>query len=412
MCDTLCVLTDAGSLFAKASDRPFGEAQVVEAFPRRPAAATVATQYLALPDPGAAAFLGGRPVWLWGVEHGVNEHRVAVGNERVWTTEVPDPAPIGLLGMDLVRLALERARSADEAVDHITDLVGRHGQAGVGEQSTGEAYFSSFLVTDPGCAWIIETSGRTWVAEPVDATRRGAAISNRLSITTGWTRASTDVAAGADFQRWRDPDYPTPHADQRIAATSAVARRDPPPTARDLAGVLRHHGVHAWGEPGAPPGAGPGARPIDPVPAPRISRDGTGVSVCMHLRNWETTTGSMIVALPRDPDQPARAWVTLANPCVGVFLPVFPPDGVPAAWASPGLWARFDALRHRVEQDPQALAAVRAVLDPVEAALWDEADEVAARRDPAERLRFLDHAAAAVLRALGTVEGQVGSNEG
>lgn len=400
MCDTLCVLTDEGTLFAKASDRPFGEAQVVEAFPARRAGGTLRTQYLGLLDHGSVAFLAGRPTWLWGVEHGVNEHRVAVGNERVWTVDDPEACDPALVGMDLVRLALERATDAEAAVDLITALVDEHGQGGVGELTTGEAYFSSFLVADPTEAWIVETSGRTWAAKPVDRHRRGAAISNRLTIETEWTRASRDVPPGANFQRWRDPEYPTPHADQRIAATAGLARRDPAPTARELVGVLRHHGDHAWGVPGAPhpPGG------IDPIPGPKVSRDGTGVSICMHLRDWESTTGAMITELPADPDRPSRAWVVLANPCTGVFVPVFPPDVVPAAWADPAVWARFDELRHVVEDRPGALADVRAVLDPVEDALWDEADELVAAADVAGQRGFVDRAATRVLGALAEVE--------
>ncbi|MGZ4676574.1 MAG: carcinine hydrolase/isopenicillin-N N-acyltransferase family protein, partial [Acidimicrobiia bacterium] len=61
-----------GLLFAKNSDRPPDEPQVARSFPRRDGGprATVATQHLELPDPGAHAFLGSQPTWLWGVEHG------------------------------------------------------------------------------------------------------------------------------------------------------------------------------------------------------------------------------------------------------------------------------------------------------------------------------------------------------
>ena len=66
------------------------------------------TQYLRVPDPGACAFVGSHPTWLWGAEHGVNEHGVAIGNEKIWTVDDPACAPPALLGMDLVRLGLER----------------------------------------------------------------------------------------------------------------------------------------------------------------------------------------------------------------------------------------------------------------------------------------------------------------
>ena len=75
------------------------------------------TQYLEIPDGDAFATVLARPVWLWGAEHGVNEHGVAIGNEMVNTVDDPRIAPPALIGMDLVRLGLERAATADEALE-------------------------------------------------------------------------------------------------------------------------------------------------------------------------------------------------------------------------------------------------------------------------------------------------------
>jgi hypothetical protein len=394
MCDTLCVVGPDRTLFAKSSDRPVAEAQVVEAHPPRRSGGVLRTQYLELTDTGSVATVGSRPTWLWGFEHGVNAHRVAVGNEKLWTIDDPHAAPAALIGMDLVRLALERATTADAAVDVITTLLAAHGQGGSCESDHDEPYFSSFLVADPSGGWILETSARTWAARPV---REAAAISNRITLRTDWTRSSPDVASGADFDRWRDPLAPTGIADHRLAATrGAIATRDRVVTPRDLAAVLRHHGTRPWGAPGDDPAA------VEPPP-PGIDAEWHGVTVCMHVRGYQATTASMIAELHSDPAVPQRLWVCLGSPCVGVFVPTLAAS-VPPALGDARLWQRFAALRDRVEADGDALAAVRARLAPIEAEAWEAADSHfaagethALRAAPTDTLRSI----AAALDALG-----------
>ena len=393
MCDSCCALTGDHTWFAKSSDRPVDEPQVVEAHDRRPAGGRVQAQYLSLPDVGAAAVLGSRPTWLWGFEMGLNEHGVAVGNERVYTVRDDGSSePDHLIGMDLVRLALERAGSADQAVDVIAGLLAEHGQGGVADATAGEGYYSSFLVADRDGAWILETAGATWAAR--SATTGGVAISNRLHLADDWTASSPDLTAGSSFQDLRAPAVPTGFADVRQAATLAAAER-PDVDARSLAAAFRHHGGRPWGRPGSTdPDDGRGDHrhdhrddsAPDPIPGPRADFDGTGVSVCMHVRGYQATAASLLADLPADPGAPLRAWVALGSPCASVYVPVFPAPavgGLPAVLADEATWWRFHALRRRVEDghdagDDGALVAVRAVLGPIEDELWAEADAIAA----------------------------------
>src|ERR1700733_5106493 len=143
MCDALCGLGPNGMGFPKNSDPPIGEAQLAVPFGRRaPAGCTLRTQYLSIGDTGAHAALLSCPTWLWGAEHGVNEHGVAIGNERVSTTHDAAAATPRLIGMDLVRLGLERARSAAQAVDVIAGLLETYGQGGIADASRQAAYDS------------------------------------------------------------------------------------------------------------------------------------------------------------------------------------------------------------------------------------------------------------------------------
>jgi secernin len=377
VCDTLCAIGRERTLFAKNSDRPVAEAQLVESHPARTASGPLRTQYLELDDTGAHALLGCRPEWLWGLETGVNEHRVAIGNEKVFTVDDPHEVEPALIGMDLVRLGLERGSNARQALDTMTDLLTRHGQGGVGDRAHNEPYFSSFLIADPSAAWVLETSGRTWAAREVDHT---AAISNRLTLGTGWTRASPDVDRGTDFDTYRLARAPTGHADIRLAASRAcLASGSEALTPRILAAQMRHHGDRPWGPPGGDPAS------VSPPPATTLP-DGTGVSICMHVRGYQATASSMIVELPVDAARPLRAWVAPGSPCVSVYVPLFPPFGTPREMGDVGTWKRFQVLRERVEADPGALAEIRAELGPVEAALWDAAD--AAADDPVARAAF------------------------
>ena len=68
---------------------------------------TVQCTYLQIPQARqTSAVILSKPRWMWGAEMGANEHGVVLGNEAVWTTQ--PYAETGLLGMDLVRLGLER----------------------------------------------------------------------------------------------------------------------------------------------------------------------------------------------------------------------------------------------------------------------------------------------------------------
>lgn len=370
-------------LFAKSSDRPVDEPQVLEWLHGRDPGGSVAATYLTVPDAGAGALLGSRPTWMWGLEHGVNEHRVAIGNEKVWTVDDPHAAPEALVGMDLVRLGLERATTADRAMDVMTDLLDAHGQGGSGEAGADEPYWSSFLVVDPDGGWVLETSGRSWVAAPVGA---GSAISNRLTLSTGWARSSADLEPGTDWDQWRAPAAPTGIADHRLAATRRCVSTASSVTPQHAVATLRDHGRGPWGQPGSTG---------DPTPVPDgVHDDWSGVTVCMHVREYQCTTASMVADLPSDPGEPLRVWAALGTPCSSVYLPVAVLGDeavVPSVLGDIGAWRSFSALSRAVERPGQegsdALLAIRTSLATVEAAAWADAEELWAARAGAERWR-------------------------
>ncbi len=120
-----------------------------------------------------------------------------------------------------------------------------------------------------------------------------------------------------------------------------------------------------------------------------MGADFSGVSVCMHVRDHYVTAASMIAELPAALAEgaPLRAWVAPGSPCASIYVPGFPrsvagpPPFVPFELSSEELWRAADAVRRRVEEDPDALVEVRGALDPVEDELWAEADAVAEQPD-------------------------------
>jgi secernin len=185
VCDTFVALPDVtlgGELiFGKNSDRPGGEVQDVVSFPaqRHAAGDMVQCTYLQIPQARKTfAVVLSQPRWMWGAEMGANEHGVVIGNEAVWTTE--PYAQTGLLGMDLLRLGLERGATAREALQLIVDLMEEYGQGGNCAEHFAFNYHNSYLIADKDEAWVLETAGRYWVAERITSGTRS--ISNSLSI--------------------------------------------------------------------------------------------------------------------------------------------------------------------------------------------------------------------------------------
>ena len=186
MCDTLVALgnsTEDGSVvFGKNSDRPFFyEVQLITYSPRTRhlKGEEVKCTYITIPQVSeTAAVILSQPWWMWGAEMGANEYGVVIGNEAVYTHE--PLRKIGLLGMDLLRLALERGKTARDAIDVITTLLEKHGQGGAcAYDDPSWMYHNSFLIADAKEAYVLETADVWWIVEKVKDIR---SISNSITI--------------------------------------------------------------------------------------------------------------------------------------------------------------------------------------------------------------------------------------
>jgi secernin len=327
MCDTIVIVEAGRVLFAKNSDRDANEGQNLVWNPRRqngPAARLQCT-YIEIPDVDETyATLLGQPFWMWGAEMGTNEHGVTVGNEAVFTRETYEKTP-GLIGMDLLRLGLERGATAKESVDIITSLLEKYGQGGgCGHESRKFTYHNSFIVADPREAYVLETAGRQWAVEHVRGART---ISNGLSI----------------------PGFSSQHSDFLKTHVSSCRIRekrthDLAESSRTLADLMRLLADH-----------GPGNE------HPRYAWSNGGMHApCMHaggILASSQTSGSWVAELTADR---CAHWATgTAAPCVGLFKPVSVerPVEILAARdeADESLWWRHERLHRRVMRNPAQL---------------------------------------------------------
>ncbi len=362
MCDTIVIVESNRVLFAKNSDRDANEGQnlVWNARRRSGPAALAKCTYIEIPEVDETyATLLSQPFWIWGAEMGTNEHGVTIGNEAVFTREPHEKRP-GLIGMDLLRLALERAETAKAAVGVITALLEKYGQGGgCGHESKKFVYHNSFIVADPREAYVLETAGRKWAVEPVRGART---ISNGLTIPAFQRRHSDFVKTHFSGCRLREART------QELAESSRALA--------DLMRLLSDHGPghehaqYAWSHGG--------------LHAPCVHGGGILTS--------SQTTGSWVAEL--SPGGCAH-WATgTAAPCVSLFKPVSVarPVEILAArdTADDSLWWRHEALHRRVMRDPARLRPLfleerdrvqRAWLEspPESAAAFAEADELLAK---------------------------------
>jgi dipeptidase len=328
------------------------------------------------------------------LEHGLNEYGVACGNEAVLTRE-PLPAT-GLLGMDLVRLGLERSKTAREATEIIGGLIERYGQGGSAQYDVDFRYCGGFIIADPAEAYVLESSGRQWIARRVEDR---ACISNRFTIDAGnlgsadvesyarargWCAESSFDFAAAYSSRNAGKDKSDPLAARgRLARSRELVARNGRRTIREMLAILRDHG--ARGE--MPPAGDAAARDASPT-------------LCMHGSVSATTASTVAELSAPDADTLPVMWASLAAPCTSIAFPLFVAGTVPPVLAAGGEkpsadspWWRFRKIQDLVASAPDRLAPIAwKHFRPLELAMLERCAEVsrqARKLDGAAREKLL-----------------------
>lgn len=292
MCDTLGkIVSEKLALFAKNSDRSPNEPQVIEYRPAKDHdSCSLKVTYTTIEQvKHTYATLLSRPVWMWGAEMGVNENGVCIGNEAVFTKG--KYGKDGLIGMDLVRLGLERGNSAKASLNVILDLLNKYGQGGNCGYDHDFYYDNAFLIMDRHEIYVLETAGKEWVYKKMTE----GSISNRLS-----TDKDGDCYSGGtciDFKKQYTELLYT-----KFSGSKERLRQ----TTTSLAKVNQVN---------------------DMMRALRVHRDETAplchgdvASTCMHAGGLvgDHTTSSMIVEL----GEKITVWITGSSlPCISLFKP-------------------------------------------------------------------------------------------
>ena len=191
-------------IYAKNSDRPFNEAQPLIYYPAKdhPKGSFTECSFIKIPQVDHTyACIGSKPHFFWGFEHGVNEHGLVIGNEQVSGREIPERR-WGLIGMDILRLALERARTAREAIEVIDGLLSTIGTGGAPGHRIAP-FNSNFIISDPNESYMFESHQRKWVAKKVD---RYGYLANCYSIQEDYDLIADGTIEEACEKGWWHPD--------------------------------------------------------------------------------------------------------------------------------------------------------------------------------------------------------------
>lgn len=355
MCDTIVAqpsaTADGAMLLAKNADTEVNEAQQILRLDAcdHPVGSVVRVTHLVIPQVRHThEVLLDRSFWAWGGEIGCNEHGVAIGNEAAFSNQEPDRD--GVVALDLLRLALERAADAAEAVRVIGEQIERYGQGGNVQMMGNFQFDSGLLVADRQHAYVVNCAGRHWAARHAHPTE---AISNRYQITDDWEISSLPQAPEkTDFRsHFADPsrEHEVAAEEREGCASALLANKHGRITIHDMAGALRDLGDDASYD---------------------VTRDERPVHVCMHAgpypaRFWNAT-GAMISEVHPDSE---IVWMTatLATD-LSIFKPLFFGIPLPQAGFLPlgtdtdgTLWWRHERLHRR------AMARYRAVKPDIRA---------------------------------------------
>jgi dipeptidase len=321
------------------------------------------------------AVLGSRPAHAWGYRHGINEHQLVAGC-AAWQSKLPAEQP-GLPGTDLVRLTLERCKTARQGFELLTSFIAKYGQGGSPGYSTDTSSDHVFLVADARETYLIEAAGSSWASLECRGIR---AVSDIGLIRQDWQRLSSGLAeqviargwwpddgSKLDFSASLSADEVGTHSALRRwgRATLLLEQQHDSIDATAIRRILSDHydGTSAEIDPLAPAG---------PIP------------LCRHAgkSNSSATAASFIAELTPDETTPALAWCAYGPPCAAVYLPIFVDGDLPEMLSRghngpdlSSLWWRTQALLQALSVDAEQWSHLRSSLALLQGRIDQETED-------------------------------------
>ncbi len=380
-CDTMIVNASHSAygknILAKNSDRPTGEPQPLCYYEGKTYSEgeTVKITHSEIPQVRKTySVVGSRPYWIWGFEMGYNEKGVVIGNEAEGSRSEPEKED-GILGMDLLRLALERAATAREAISVITGLLEKYGQKANANPLMAKTYENSFIISDKDECWVLETAGRQWAAKQIKTVQ---GISNCYSIRQEMDMVSANAEKIAREKRWLLPDEPfdfakaysgrlvaQPLGVQRFRRLNKLLGEKETHSFESLASILRDH---FDGE----------------IISERFGEtSGTFMSICMHMRDWAESETSASLLARYDDELGIIARYAPVQPCLSAYIPVYMVGPLPSKMETAeklfdenSLWWQVKLLSLLVTVDEDAYAdEVRVKLKELEKTFSEKAEK-------------------------------------
>jgi secernin len=386
-CDTMVALggsTKGGNtVFAKNSDRPHNEPQpLIQIEAADYSGGFSGTQFVDVPQAAHTyRHVGSKPYWCAGYEHGYNEHQVVIGNEALPSLLLETTEP-KLIGMEVLRLGLERSKSGEEAVDVITGLVSEFGQGKFSNSAGVRTYDNIFLIADPTSAYVVECVGHDWAVKQVENV---TSISNVAQIGEDVDRMSPGVKYQATKLGLSDMGF-----GDKFAFSSVFA--DP---ANSLSGLARQCRSDAM--------LRRGAGQLDVRSMIEVLTDHSNgenpdedhvvdvagnLSICLHRTVGESkgaSTASLVADLCATDERLPIYWTGLYSPCMTVFLPNFIESDLPGVLgignelesADSPWWDFYRLTQHGMTAGVEVRAEIRSELANLQNDLFESAYEVA-----------------------------------